>query len=220
MSQHSLSSKTITKRNVAQSSVIFSVVVAIITLGVIATVAYVDIKEEIDSIATEKSIPEMIAEQKLRSEENRKKVELISQAEDLVMIMDQRANDLKQLEKKVSQTNEQLNFINANLQAEPSEKLVNAPIAPQAMFNTIKTVQTQADNMTQQSDNSFEQYINAIFDQNHAFKIKSAQSATASGEVFFEVSWLFKARGSMGMQQNFLYNHQLNTQNQWNAKTI
>jgi len=221
MSQHSLASKTISKRNVAQSSVIFSVVVAVITLGVIATVAYVDIKEEIDSIATEKSIPEMIAEQKTRSEENRKKAELISQAEDLVVKIDRRADEIRQLEKKANAANNQLNVINTNLQSSiATEKLVNTPVAPLPTFKMIKAVQTTAAKSTLHSDAGIQQHLNSIFAQNHAFKIKSEQSASATGEALFRFSWVFKARSNMGMKQEFLFKHQLNTTNHWNAKTI
>jgi len=221
MSQQTLASKTITKRNVAQSSVIFSVVVAVITLGVIATVAYVDIKEEIESVSAEKSIPEMIAEQKIKSEENRKQAVLASQAEDLVLTMDQRVEDLKQLEQKVKKVNEQLNFIHTNLQSKSvAKKLVTAPVSPQSVLKTIKTVQRSPQHTNLNSNDAFHYYVNSIFNQNHAFNLSNKQQATAAGEVFFELSWLFRARGSMGMDQQFLLSGQSNAQNQWNAQSF
>ncbi len=208
MSQQSLSSKTITKRNAAQSSVIFSVVVAVITLGVIATVAYVDITEEIDSVSAEKSIPERIAEQKVRAEANRKEAELLSQAKDLVITMDKRVDDLNQLEQKVKQINEQLNFVSTKLEVSVDEP--KAPIA-----TAIKAVQTSDNSSLTQQQN-----FKSILDQNYAAKINAGFHGTAAGEVFFDISWLFQARGNMGLKQDFTFNQQANSQNNWNAKTF
>lgn len=211
MSQQSLASKKITRRNVAQSSVVFSVVVAVITLGVIATVAYVDITEEIDSVTSEKSIPERIAAQKLRAEENRKQAELKLQAHELVVNMDKRVDDLNQ---KIQNANKQLNFVTTKLEAKAPEQ--NKPV-----ITTVKAVLSQNNTtLTQQDALKAQHYIQSVFNQNHAAKVSFSQQGTADGDVFFDVSWLFKARGDMGIKQDFSFNAQGNSQNNWNAKTF
>ncbi len=214
MSQQSLASKTITKRNVAQSSVIFSVIVAVITLGVIATVAYVDIKEEIQSVLTEKSIPEMIAEQKVRAEKNRQQAELISQAEDSVVTMDQRMEGLKRLEQKVSEVNGQVNFVTTSYQTKE--------VKPQQTYHAVKAVQVTHQNkkLQNQNSNAFKQQLKSMTTQNHALKINSGQKMTAAGEAFFEVSWLFKARGNTGVREELVFSHNATQKNQWNEKTF
>ncbi len=209
MSQQSLASKTITKRNVAQSSVIFSVVVTVITLGVIATVAYVDIKDEIDSVSTGKSIPELIAAQKQRSDANRKQAELASQAEDLVVTMDQRVEDLKQLEEKVNKVNEQLNFVTTSLQAQTP---------PQHAHTAVKTVQLSSTPTTALQQTHPQGSGGGAYRQ--AFNVDNKQQINATGDVYFKVSWLFKARGQSTMQQNWFYSQRSGQQNQWNAKTL
>lgn len=222
MSQQSLASKTITKRNVAQSSVIFSVVVAVVTLGVIGTVAYIDFTENNDSVALEKSIPELIAEQKVRLSENHRQVELISQAEDLVLTMDQRVDDLKRLDAKVKKANDQLNFIATNLQTFPKKKTLE----PKHVMNTVKTVQRVAQPVnTKQAVNTLDssqsqQYINAVFDQNHAANMSASNVFNASGEGYLEFSWLFKARGRMSMEQRAQLQQYLKNQSAWNAKSL
>ena len=221
MSQQSLASKTITKRNVAQSSVIFSVVVAVITLGVIAGVAYLDITENNESVSLEKSIPELIAEQKIRLEENHRDVELQSQAEDLVITLDQRVDDLKQLDEKVKKVNEQLNFMAANLQTETE----TAETKHKQVNNNVKSVQQVAQQTTNYPINNNntvnnQQFIKSVFNQNHASKMSSAQQMNAGGEGYLEFSWLFKGRSNMTMNQRTQLQNYLKSQTDWNAKNL
>lgn len=218
MSQQSLASKTITKRNVAQSSVIFSVVVAVITLSVIATVAYVDITQDNDTASLEKSITDLIAEQKTRLAENHTKVELLSQSEDLVSSMDQRVEDLKQLDEKVKKVDEQLNFIATSLQS--NLKPITSPHSVKPVA-TVKAVQ-HVDQPSFQNNNSanYQQYINSIFDQNSAVNVDASQQLTADGEAYFEISWLFKGRSKVTMDQQSLFQSYLKNQSAWNAKTL
>jgi len=221
MSQQSLASKTITKRNVAQSSVIFSVIVAVITLGVIGTVAYIDITENNNTAALEKSIPELIAAQKIRLEEKHRQTELLSQAEDLVVAMDERVEDLKQLDEKVKKANEQLNFIAASHKTE-QKVVVNTPVvSSKPVLNTIKTVQHQVQQSNQINySNQYQQTINPVFKQNHATKMSTVHQINAGGEGYLEFSWLFKARGSMSIEQRMQLEHQLKNQTNWNTKTL
>lgn len=218
MSQQSLASKTMTKRNVAQSSVIFSVVVTVITLGVIATVAYVDITQDNDTASIEKFIPELIAEQKTRLAKNHTKVELLSQAEDLVSKMDHRVEELKQLDAKVQKIDEQLNFIETSLQ-ENLKPSVSSHIAKPAAI--VKTVQ-YVDQSSGQNNNSgnYQQFINSVFDQNTSVNVNSSQQATADGEAYFEILWLFKGRSNMTMDQQSQFENYLKTQSAWNAKSL
>lgn len=226
MSQQSLASKTITKRNVAQSSVIFSVVVAVITLGVIAGVAYVDITENNDSIAQEKSIPELIAEQKVRLKENHRQVELLSQAEDLVATMDKRVEDLKQLDEKVKSVSEQLNYVASNVQTDVTSAIETVENKKPITIKAVQQVPEQSSHNNRsgaiKNSGNNRQFINSIFEQNQAANIGSSQHMTASGEGYIEFSWLFKARGSMTMQQYVNYQNYLKSQSQsnWNAKSF
>lgn len=223
MTQQNLSSKTITKKNVAQSSIIFSVVVAVITLGVIASVAYVDIKEEIETISTEKSIPELIAEQKLKAEENRKQTELLSQADELVVKIDERVKDLEKLDNKVSEVNEKMSTLADSVQ------YVNTPATP-SQVKPVKAVQKVTSPshpvINQQDDFAMKQYLKSVFDKSYASNMDMNQQFTADGEAFFEFSWIFKARGQMNVEQQALFDYlisnqsNINNQANWNVKSL
>ncbi len=202
MSQQSLNSKTITKRNVAQSSVIFSVVVTVITLGVIVTVAYLDITEQNEVAATDRSIPKILAEMKQKSAENQKQIELKSQAEELVVVIDERVESLDALDQHVQQVSDQFNFVTANLKAPEPVQQTKAVIQP-----TVKTVLVD-DGLSAQ------QIIQSVYAFNQSVKLSNAQQTSMDGEAYFKLNWLFSARGNMQLVSDF------NVMNNWNAKSF
>lgn len=236
MSEKGLDSKTITKRNVAQSTVIFSVVVALLTLGAIGATAYFDFYDDANSASKEKTIPEMIAEIKKKSELHRKQAELAAQSEDLVVAVDQRVEDMKKLEQKLQKVEEKLVFVNDQAQTPvATQKIVstanqasvstdtqNIALAPQVLNNSVSYAQLL---------NDAQNYLDyrkkwAEYQQKQRFQFTHHNNA--SMEAFYSVSLHFRARGNMDAAQdwsgshkvNASYNGKANASNNWNARQL
>jgi hypothetical protein len=99
-----LDSKTITRRNVAQSTAVFSIIVAMLTLAFIGLAAYMDFSDDLEDSASVKSIPQLIEEQKQRSEQIRKNAEMIAQSSELLNAIDKHAEQIESIAESVEQS--------------------------------------------------------------------------------------------------------------------
>ncbi|MBL7003276.1 MAG: hypothetical protein ISR69_04545 [Gammaproteobacteria bacterium] len=221
MSEQSLRSKTITKRNVAQSTVIFSVVVVTLTVSALAAMAYLDFTESNDSASAEKTIPQMIAEQKIKAAKIREAAELKAQSSELVVALDKRVEGLKQLEKKFKKVEQQMETLKFVTNTSPA----------------VQNAQVQQFQSTYPLQNNQHIYLDDVYGRRTVYQLNSAvnyktkQQSNAQGEASYSIKVTFKARGQMNGKQSHNYNHvnraqhfinsQFKTQNsKWNTKSI
>lgn len=183
-----LSSRTMTKRNVAQSTVIFSVVVVFITLAVIGAAAYLDFSEDIKQADQEKSIPERIADQKRKAKVQELEFALELQASDLVAKADERVQALKKLQQNINKVNQKIAIVADKLE----NKIQPIAQAQQRLLNS-QILRKLAD-------------LKAKEDYQNRLNFYFAMQNQTQFEAYYNVSMVFKARASADIS------------NEWNAK--
>lgn len=247
MSEKRLDSRTITKRNVAQSTVIFSVVVAVITLVAIGTVAYFDFSENAKTAAKEKSIPEMIAEIKKKSALHRKQAELAAQSEDLVATMDKRVANVKELEKNLQKVDSKIAAIKAQplgvdktaatvsnsqqtIAAQPSLSQPDIAVTAPSVMASNRPLRALPVYNSQQL-NALQNYIDyrkTMIANSQQYQFYLAHQNNASMDTMYSISLHFSARGKVDANQSWngaykaktLLNGKASATNNWNAKQL